>query len=300
MNENFNLGLLGYPVSGSLSSIMHNYVLSKNNLPGKYSLIEVKDDIFLADTINDLTSQEKYIGLNITIPYKIKALDLCSDLTLEAQLTGAVNTIKYQNGILSGHNTDIYGFRQSLNQLSNIDDLENAFIIGSGGSARAVVYALTSLNLKNVIILTRNRITGESLITMANNLKVIRPQLKTTYKLILLDQLPEFIDLASSLDNSLIINASPLGNHGNELPKWLDQTFASLKNKVKYYDLNYSKNRENLSSIVLANSFNIEGIDGTSMLAYQAKLAFFYWLGLDYDYELFYKPLIDFKNSNQL
>jgi len=136
-----HLGLLGWPVSHSLSPKLHNAALKAMGLEGEYSLypVEPGNDLLLENLLSKVRVGELR-GLNVTIPYKQAVIPLLDRLSLSAKSIGAVNTIFLENGLLVGHNTDAPGFRMDLKKFSG-----NAFtrrsggalILGAGGSARA-------------------------------------------------------------------------------------------------------------------------------------------------------------------
>src|SRR3990167_6556480 len=115
------LGLLGYPVSHSMSPLMHTAALHHCKLEGSYDLIDCPSDQ-LVSRWNEL--KQSYLGINVTLPYKEKVLELVNDLTAEASLVRAVNTVRFdESGKVIGHNTDIGGFMTALLAASNMPSL---------------------------------------------------------------------------------------------------------------------------------------------------------------------------------
>lgn len=134
------LGILGHPVSHSLSPRIFGHVSKALKRPASYDLLDVPP-ARLAATFESL-KKERYSGLNVTIPHKQAVLPLLSGLTDEARAIGAVNTVRLSDSGAKGHNTDAAGFRDSLNSLEFDPKGQDAVIFGAGGAARAVAYAL--------------------------------------------------------------------------------------------------------------------------------------------------------------
>ena len=144
------LGLVGYPVSQSLSPKIQNAALSACGLEGNYSLFPIHPDDKqgLKDLLVRVCSGE-ITGLNVTIPHKQNVIPLLDELTPIAKAIGAVNIIYVRENKLIGDNTDAPGFLADLNQFlgahpSKIVNRKSAIVLGAGGSARSVVYALQS------------------------------------------------------------------------------------------------------------------------------------------------------------
>jgi shikimate dehydrogenase len=155
-NSGFSLGLIGYPLLQSLSPRLHSAALKRMGLQGEYRLYPVpplpEGEKLLAETIARVRAGEIQ-GLNVTLPHKQAVLPYLDQLMPQAQAIGAVNTIFCRAGVLTGDNTDAPGFISDLQRvLAEIDqspdtaDVHNidrsALLLGAGGAARAVVYAL--------------------------------------------------------------------------------------------------------------------------------------------------------------
>src|SRR5687768_2474619 len=143
----FRLGLLGYPLGHSLSPKIHKAALQTCELEGDYSLypIQPNDAQGLNDILTCVRSGEIQ-GLNVTIPHKQNVIPFLDELTPTAKAIGAVNTIYMSENKLIGDNTDAPGFLADLKKFLTTEKLghrdQNVLVLGAGGSARAVVYAL--------------------------------------------------------------------------------------------------------------------------------------------------------------
>ncbi|PJB66449.1 MAG: shikimate dehydrogenase, partial [Anaerolineae bacterium CG_4_9_14_3_um_filter_57_17] len=145
-SSSFHLGLIGYPLGHSLSPKIHAAALKACGLRGDYSLFPIHPDDKqgLKDLLNRVRSGE-ITGLNVTIPHKQNVIPLLDELTPTAQAIGAVNTIYRHGEKLIGENTDAAGFLSDLKK--NIGNWKLgigklALVLGAGGAARAVIYAL--------------------------------------------------------------------------------------------------------------------------------------------------------------
>jgi shikimate dehydrogenase len=138
------LGLIGYPLGHSLSPIIHTAALQSCGLKGSYSLFPIHpDDKQGLKELLDRVRHGEIRGLNVTIPHKQNAIEFLDELTPTAQAIGAVNTIYMRDTRLIGENTDALGFLTDLKRkFSSFRFPPSALVLGAGGSARAIVYAL--------------------------------------------------------------------------------------------------------------------------------------------------------------
>ena len=150
-------GLIGYPLSHSFSA---SYFTEKFE---KERVIDAKFQLFPLNNIQEIKQlliNEPYLkGLSVTIPYKEKIIPYLDELDKVAQKVGAVNSIKISNKenkiYLKGYNTDIVGFEKTLAPLLE-NHHEQALILGSGGSSKAVIYVLEKLNIPYKIVSRKN------------------------------------------------------------------------------------------------------------------------------------------------
>lgn len=150
-------GLIGKPLSHSFSERWFTEKFEREGLAGhRYSP-------FPLDRIEDLPSllaaQPDLCGLNVTIPYKRTVMPLLDSMDAQAAAVGAVNTIAIRNGQLIGYNTDVVGFRSTLEPLLR-DERPRALVLGSGGASRAVAYVLKELGIKFRVV-SRSRERGD-------------------------------------------------------------------------------------------------------------------------------------------
>ncbi len=269
------VGLLGQPVNHSLSPIIHNAAYEEMGLNWCYLAIpcEKTDLEKVAKSLRLMGCK----GLNITIPHKQEIIRACSKLSTIANNIQAVNTlIPEKNNQWIGANTDVEGF---LTPLKNQDlTNKNTVVIGCGGSARAVVMGLTSINLKQITIIGRNERSLNSFIidmkklSGKNNIKIegINNQ-KSNIK--------PYIEEAS-----LIVNTTPVGMNRTNFQKETNiplelETWDCLSNKTTLYDLIYTPRPT--SWLKLGQHKNCKTIDGLDMLVEQGALSIKLWSGFN-------------------
>lgn len=151
-----NLGLIGYPLGHSLSPAMHIAALSHWSLTGSYALLETPYSE-LGKRMDEVRGL--YRGVNVTIPHKESVLEHMDRLSPEAQAIGAVNTVVSKQGELIGYNTDAPGFMKSLSEAGVEVKGKRVTVLGAGGAARAIVYALVQEGAKVAI---HNRTEGRA------------------------------------------------------------------------------------------------------------------------------------------
>jgi len=266
-----HLGLIGYPLGHSLSPIIHNAALYLCELEGDYSLFSINPDNQVAlKALLARGCKGEIIGLNVTIPYKRKVIPLLDELSPTVQAIDAVNTIFMKNGILIGDNTDVPGFLFDLHKILAANQpthgvTKNALVLGAGGSARAIAYALVNDGW-NVAIASRR---PEQILELIEHLSIFGSQLSR-------------IDFHRSAIQSLltslhlIVNTTPVGMAPNihESP-W--PTGLSFPKRAIVYDLVYNPRETKL--VQDAREAGLQAISGLGMLVEQAALSFELWTG---------------------
>ena len=250
------LALIGNPVSHSLSPIMQNAAIQYLGLDLIYMAIPCKNED-LERVVNSLKKMNCK-GLNITIPFKQKVFDMCSEISPVAKKVKAINTLKLNdNKDWIGTNTDIDGFIYPLKKLNLIK--KSSLILGSGGAARSVIQGLIELKLSKITIISRKKNSLNELITNFKNDIEIKGLLSTKNEIKNLIQ-----------ETDLIINTTPVGmsNSTNidELP--FGQGFwDSINSKTIVYDLIY--NPSPTPFLKFCDKKGCMTIDGTQMLIAQ-------------------------------
>jgi shikimate dehydrogenase len=284
----FTLGLTGFPLNHSLSPKLHNAALTAAGLEGSYSLFPVDParPEALAHLLGRVRSGEIH-GLNVTIPHKQAVIPLLDKLSETAKTIGAVNTIYAQNGRLIGDNTDAAGFWMDVSSLmvnrysildnrkskipnpqSPITNYRSALVLGAGGSARAVVFALQAQGW-SVSVAARRIEQAQSLVTEFGLQSALNldSQNKNSWR----DLAPWRLG-AEGFD--LLVNTTPLGMTPNtETCAW-EHDFPP---GAFVYDLVYNPPETLLMK--RARAAGLQASNGLGMLIEQAALAFELWTG---------------------
>jgi shikimate dehydrogenase len=273
------IGLIGHPIKHSYSPFIHNVTIELKKL----DYIYLPFDVPAANLKNALKGMVALgiRGFNVTIPHKESILQHMNEVSEEASIIGAVNTIVNDQGELNGYNTDAHGVFESLLPYRDSIAGKDISIIGAGGAARAVIYTLIR-NFKpshiNIINRTEQR---------ADALKRYFKE-KMKYEHFTVQELfpPEIVE---TLKNSrLIVNTTPVGMYPD-----IEDSITSLQNSfVKdqiVFDLVYNPMRTRL--LKLASEAGAETIDGLKMLVFQAAKAFELWTGEELPVEELHKSL---------
>ena len=154
--------IIGWPVKHSRSPLIHNYWIKQHNLDAEYRR-EAVPPLQFPDFVKNLR-QHGYIGANVTVPHKKAALVL-STPDDRARAVGAANTLWYDGDMLRSTNTDVEGFLANLDTATPGWDrgLESAVVLGAGGAAHAVVYALIAREVRRVYVINRTPERAEAL-----------------------------------------------------------------------------------------------------------------------------------------
>src|SRR5271165_3410370 len=148
--------VMGWPVSHSLSPVIHGYWLKEHGLEGEYVRAPVEPADF--EPFLKGLAAKGFCGGNVTVPHKIEAFRLCEIKEEAATAIGAVNTVWLADGKLAGTNTDAYGFLANLDSEAPgwVSD-GAAAVIGAGGAARAIVWALAARGFGEIRIVNRTK-----------------------------------------------------------------------------------------------------------------------------------------------
>lgn len=258
--------ILGYPVAQSLSPEMHNYAAQHHGLDFTYHRLEVHPDEL--QRIREVIHHPNFVGANVTVPHKIDVADILDDLSDEAAVIGAVNTIVKDGNRRIGYNTDAMGFLRPLERFRDRLSGQNAMIFGTGGATRAIVYALNQIGMENIWLVARQPHTIRVADFFAS--KNIRTVSYTRW-------------MSEADQVELVINATPIGM----IPD-VDQAPIDEKDKDALigkivYDIVYKPIDTKL--LQYARSVQAETIDGVGMLVNQGAEAFRLWTGLEFPTE---------------
>jgi shikimate dehydrogenase len=259
-------GVMGWPVSHTLSPAMHNAAFRSLGLDWAYVPLPVHPDR-VADAVRGLYALG-FAGANVTVPHKQAVMPLIDELTPIARAVGAVNTIVVRaDGSLLGDSTDGAGFLTDLASQGVEPAAGPVIVLGSGGAARSVVFAFAEAGSQVYVVARSVEKAGELCQTVANGLPVGAPK-PTAH---------EFPSALPALSESarLIVNATSLGLHADDPLPWQDGLRFRADQVV--YDLIYNRPTRLLA---LAQADGARAIDGLGMLVHQGARAFELWTGM--------------------
>ena len=261
------LGIFGYPISHTLSPAMHNAVIKALGLDMVYLPFEVKPSN-LKEAINGIKSLG-IIGVNITIPHKESVIRFLDDISEEARLVGAVNTIVYKDRKLVGYNTDGSGYMASLKEeLGFNPKSKRIIIIGAGGAARGILAALATQKPKSITVANRTLSRAVSLI------KAFKGKFRDTrFEAIDLDN--NMLKMSfNSVD--LLINTTSVGMKQSKALKIPLETLPKI---AIVSDIIYNP----LETLLLkkAKKLGLTTHGGLGMLVHQGARSFKLWTGMD-------------------
>ena len=250
-------GIIGKPLTHSLSPTLHNFWFKKNNLRYSYSLIEIEKEE-ISGVINKIKTNELH-GINVTVPYKQEVIPYLDLIIKNAKETESVNTVylNKENKIV-GENTDVYGFEKSFidkNTIKNIAD-KLFLILGAGGVTPSLIYALKKKKISNILISNRTLKKAENIKKKFPFIEII-PWEKVTQK---------------AADVDVIINATSLGmKDGNDF----NMLFKNLKTDLVYYDVVYNPLETKLIKNFKKNK--VKTFNGLEMFLFQGQKSFSLW-----------------------
>lgn len=241
--------VIGDPIAHSKSPLIHNFWLNKLGIEAEYRKTHVKPAELAAYFLKRRADPD-WLGCNVTIPHKVAVMDYVSDPGRVGDLIGAMNTIACETGgPLIGTNTDAGGFLAPLQAMGWKG--KSACVIGAGGAARAILYALGQIGVRELTVMARDAAKGKALLDRAGLAGTV----------ISMDAPLPAVDL--------VVNSSPLGMAGQPP---LDIDLAPLPSHSVVYDIVYAP----LDTPLLqqARDRGLATIDGLEMLIGQAALAF--------------------------
>jgi shikimate dehydrogenase len=267
------IGLIGWPVSHSFSPAMHNAAALDLGLNYVYIPMPVHPHN-LQSAVQGIAALG-FKGINVTVPHKQAIMPFLDTIEPGAKLIGAVNTVVVTRNTdahwqLAGHNTDWLGFLADLNFLQVNINQRDCLVLGAGGSARAIVYALAQAGAK-IHLLARRIVQAENLAADFSQADLSQADLSAHIHANSLSSLPS---LVTSLEAPLIINTTPLGMTPDiESSVWPDAVPLPAGSVV--YDLVYNPLQTRLMQ--QAKAAGCMASNGLGMLIHQGALAFELW-----------------------
>ena len=252
-------GVIGWPIGHSLSPRLHRHWLERYGIAGYYVPIALAPEDFAAGLLS--LPRLGFRGVNVTIPHKEAALALAAEATEQAREAGAANTLTFRDdGTIHADNTDGYGFLENLRQSAPSWDAGGgpALVLGSGGSARAVIAALLAGGAPEVRVANRNLARAEGLSAhFGGRVRVV-----------------SWADAAANVAGAAtIVNTTPvgMGNEGSPID------LGRAERRALVADVVYG--RTATPFVAAARALGLEAVDGLGMLLHQGVPGFERWFG---------------------
>jgi shikimate dehydrogenase len=260
------VGVMGWPVEHSLSPAMHNAAFTKLGLDWAYVPLPVHPE-HVREALKGLATLS-FVGSNVTVPHKQAVMRHMDELGEAARITGAVNTIHIQDGKFIGTNTDPAGFINSLREGGCCPKGMRVVVLGAGGAARGVVYALAKAEANSVIVFNR---TAERAAFLVDDLADTFPDSRLGFEALTEEALSV---LGDAVD--LVVNTTSVGMYPQtDRCPWPDN--VPVPGDAWFYDLVY--NPLETTFLARARSAGAKAIDGLGMLVHQGALSFGRWTG---------------------
>ncbi|MCL5036519.1 MAG: shikimate dehydrogenase [Chloroflexi bacterium] len=262
------LGILGYPLGHSISPVIFNTCFKKQDMDCIYLPFQV-EPAKLNAAIKGLNVLGM-AGVNVTIPHKTSVAKLIDEKDETAMITGSVNTIKFSEGRAIGYNTDVGGFlRAWQEEVREPIEGKTAVILGSGGAARSIAYALLTRNIGELHFFARKTPKANGIIEFFSE-----GFPHTGFYSHRIEDNKAWESLGPGID--IIINATPVGMYPD-----IDGIPAILPDNLRQgwvaYDLVYNPLRTRF--LFEAETKRARACGGLGMLIHQAALSYEIWLG---------------------
>ncbi|HWY62694.1 MAG TPA: shikimate dehydrogenase [Rhizomicrobium sp.] len=257
-------GIIGWPVSHSLSPVLHGYWLEELGIDGEYTRLAARPDEFAATVAR--ARSEGFAGLNVTVPHKEAAYKLARPRDAAAEICGAVNLLVFGDKGPQGRNTDYIGMQESLAESLGENALKGktVLLLGAGGAARAAILALHELGVAQIHVLNRSQARAESL---SNDMALkVKPRLVP-------GPLTGWASLAGTA--GLLLNTTSAGMIGNDE---LVLDLSLLPREAAVCDIVYNPLETGLLKNAAKRGHRI--IDGLGMLMHQAVPSFEAFFGV--------------------
>lgn len=251
--------VIGWPVSHSLSPVLHGHWLEKYGIDGAYTPMAVTPDR-LREAL-DMLKERGYAGCNLTLPMKELALSMMDEHDESCLFSGAVNTVVFEGGKSIGFNSDGFGFVESLKSQHPAWDGGRVVILGTGGAARGIIVSLRAAGAEKFVLVNRTREKAE----------------KVARQFTLDAEIMPWEGRAAALkDATLVVNCTNLGMEGQGA---LDLDLSLLPEGAAVADIVY---RPLVTPLLRAARARGNAIaEGLPMLLHQGRLGFEHWFGRD-------------------
>ena len=264
-----DVGIIGFPLRHSISPVFQQAAIDDLGLDITYNLWETPSSQ-LGDRVNSLRGKN-ILGANVTVPYKQAVIPYLDTLVGSAKILQSVNTIVNQNGLLEGHNTDVYGFITSLQEEKGFNcQGKNILVLGSGGVGRAVILTLADQIAERLLIANRTINKAETLLSELASV--------TPIEVCSLDE-QHIKDASSPVSWDLIVNCTSIGMRYTDLETLSPISADIMRKGALVYDLVYNPPVTVL--LKLATDAGLDTLGGLGMLIHQGAQAFRLWTNED-------------------
>lgn len=248
-------GIIGHPLAQTLSPLLHNWGFQRLGVKAAYLAFPTPPERL--EAVIQAVRALPVSGLSVTIPHKEAVIPLLDGVSPLCASTGAVNTLVWEEGRLTGHNTDVPGFVSPLLEREHVPG--SALVLGAGGAAKAVLAGLCEIGVKDVTVANRNFERAKALASQFGVHAVVWER-------------------RERVDAHLVVNTTPMGMRGKaEGESPLPAGFWTAGHVA--YDLVYNP-RETVF-LREARAAGAAAIDGLSMFAAQGAAQFKLWTGLE-------------------
>ena len=261
--------LLGSPVSHSISPLMHNEAFKLLNLDYVYLCFDVAEK-GLKSTIDGFRTMNVK-GFNLTMPDKIAIIEYLDELTPEAKMIGAVNTVVNVDGKLIGHNTDGYGYMESVKDAGHNIIGGKMTVLGAGGASSAICVQAAKDGVKEIRIFSRKSASFNLAKSLCDEINK-----NTGCHSDVFDIEDEKALKESIVKSTIFINTSPVGMSPNE-DSCLINDPEILNSNLIVSDIIYNPKETKL--LKMAKARGCKTFNGAYMLLYQGSKAFEIWTG---------------------
>ncbi len=258
------VGAFGHPIAENPTGLMQEAAFQALGLPWRYELFEVYPDD-LENAIRGLRAM-RLQGINLTIPHKVNVLQYLDEVSPDARLMGAVNTVRREGDRLIGGNTDGKGFLTSLQQDAGLDPTGKRFVVlGAGGAARAMTVELALAGAQKITIVNRNAKRGQELVDLLNQNTPVQAELVVWKRA-----------FAVPAETEVLANATSIGLYP-QVDQKPDLDYSSIHSDLLVCDV--IPNPPHTAFLKEVEARGARTLDGLGMLVNQGAIAFQMWTG---------------------
>lgn len=260
------VGVFGYPVAENPTVVMQEAAFRACNLNWRYLNFEVRPEQ-LAGAMTGLRAMNM-AGINLTIPHKVAVIPYLDELSPEAALIGAVNTVVRVGDRLIGHNTDGKGFVRSLREDAGVDPAgKRVVFLGAGGAARAMAVETALAGASSITIVNRTSDRGEALVRLLNE------KTATTAQFVLWSE-----PYKTPAETDILVNATSIGLYP-DVSAMPSVDLDAIRPGLLVCDV--IPNPPTTAFLRAAAGRGARTLDGLGMLVGQGAIAFTMWTGVE-------------------